>query len=88
MITIVMKKLSMWIQTIMSRTSILKNISTHSFRYTHCALLIESGVHIKEIQERLRHKDINTTMNMLKSQIHTKKTPPISLVTKWKTSRN
>lgn len=63
MITIVMKKLSMWIQTIMSRTSILKNISTHSFRYTHCALLIES-VHIKEIQERLRHKDINTTMNI------------------------
>ncbi|MBR8860630.1 tyrosine-type recombinase/integrase [Staphylococcus aureus] len=53
----------MWIQTNMSRTSILKNISTHSFRYTHCALLIESGVHIKEIQERLRHKDINTTMN-------------------------
>ncbi|MBR9178215.1 site-specific integrase, partial [Staphylococcus aureus] len=24
----------------------------------------ESGVHIKEIQERLRHKDINTTMNI------------------------
>ncbi|MBR9443760.1 integrase, partial [Staphylococcus aureus] len=22
------------------------------------------GVHIKEIQERLRHKDINTTMNI------------------------
>ncbi|PTI57990.1 site-specific integrase [Staphylococcus warneri] len=61
---LVMKKLSMWIQTIMSRTNILKNISTHSFRYTHCALLIEAGVHIKEIQERLRHKDINTTMNI------------------------
>ncbi|MBS3349848.1 hypothetical protein KCW14_12860, partial [Staphylococcus aureus] len=30
----------------------------------HCALLIEAGVHIKEIQERLRHKDINTTMNI------------------------
>ncbi|OCX33179.1 integrase, partial [Staphylococcus haemolyticus] len=28
------------------------------------ALLIEAGVHIKEIQERLRHKDINTTMNI------------------------
>ncbi len=41
-----------------------KQISTHSFRHTHCALLIEAGVHIKEIQERLRHKDINTTMNI------------------------
>ncbi|MBO0377997.1 site-specific integrase [Staphylococcus warneri] len=61
---LVIKKLSMWIQTIMSRTNIHKNISTHSFRYTHCALLIEAGVHIKEIQERLRHKDINTTMNI------------------------
>lgn len=61
---LVIKKLSMWIQTIMSRTNIHKIISTHSFRYTHCALLIEAGVHIKEIQERLRHKDINTTMNI------------------------
>lgn len=61
---LVIKKLSMWIQSIMSRTDINKNISSHSFRYTHCALLIEAGVHIKEIQERLRHKDINTTMNI------------------------
>lgn len=61
---LVIKKLSMWIQTIMSRTNINKNISTHSFRHTHCALLIEAGVHIKEIQERLRHKDFNTTMNI------------------------
>lgn len=61
---LVIKKLSMWIQSIMSRTDINKNISTHSFRHTHCALLIEAGVHIKEIQERLRHKDINTTMNI------------------------
>lgn len=61
---LVIKKLSMWIQSIMARTNINKNISTHSFRYTHCALLIEAGVHIKEIQERLRHKDINTTMNI------------------------
>lgn len=61
---LVIKKLSQWIKAIMSKTDIDKNISTHSFRYTHCALLIEAGVHIKEIQERLRHKDINTTMNI------------------------
>ena len=49
----------------MKKTDITnKHISTHSFRHTHCALLIEAGVHIKEIQERLRHKDINTTMNI------------------------
>ncbi|MBA8764681.1 tyrosine-type recombinase/integrase [Staphylococcus coagulans] len=61
---LVIKKLSAWIQSIMKKTDINKNISTHSFRHTHCALLIEAGVHIKEIQERLRHKDINTTMNI------------------------
>lgn len=62
---LVIKKLSTWIQAIMKKTDITnKHISTHSFRHTHCALLIEAGVHIKEIQERLRHKDINTTMNI------------------------
>ncbi|MDW3933306.1 site-specific integrase [Staphylococcus saprophyticus] len=61
---LVIKKLSQWIQSIMSKTDINKNITTHSFRHTHCALLIEAGVHIKEIQERLRHKDIQTTMNI------------------------
>ncbi|MEX3426115.1 tyrosine-type recombinase/integrase [Staphylococcus hominis] len=62
---LVIKKLSTWIQAIMKKTNITnKHISTHSFRHTHCALLIEAGVHIKEIQERLRHKDINTTMNI------------------------
>ena len=66
---LVIKKLSQWIQAIMSQTDINKNITTHSFRYTHCSLLIEAGVHIKEIQERLRHKDIQTTMNIL-SLIH------------------
>ncbi|WP_145422142.1 tyrosine-type recombinase/integrase [Staphylococcus hominis] len=62
---LVIKKLSTWIQAIMKKTDITnKHISTHSFRHTHCALLIEAGVHIKEIQERLRHKDITTTMNI------------------------
>lgn len=47
---LVIKKLSQWIQAIMPQTDIDKNITTHSFRYTHCSLLIEAGVHIKEIQ--------------------------------------
>lgn len=64
---LVIKKLSQWIQAIMLQTNIDKNITTHSFRYTHCSLLIEAGVHIKEIQERLRHKDIQTTMNIYAS---------------------
>lgn len=45
-------------------TGIKKNITPHSFRHTHTSLLIEANVHIKEIQERLGHSDINTTMDI------------------------
>ena len=40
------------------------NVSTHIFRHTHVALLIESGVPIKVISERLGHSNINTTLNI------------------------
>ena len=75
-------------KAILKKTDITnKQISTHSFRHTHCALLIEAGVHIKEIQERLRHKDINTTMNIYAKITNSyKKTLPTSLVNSWKTS--
>lgn len=52
------------IERILKKTSITKNITSHSFRHTHTSLLIEANVHIKEIQDRLGHSDINTTMNI------------------------
>lgn len=48
----------------LARTNINKNLTSHSFRFTHAALLIESGVHIKEIQTRLGHSSISTTMDI------------------------
>lgn len=45
-------------------TEVKKHVSLDSFRHTHTSLLIETGVHIKEIQERLVHSDINTTMDI------------------------
>jgi integrase len=41
-----------------------KEITLHSFRHTHTSLLIEAGVGLKEIQQRLGHTDIQTTMNI------------------------
>ncbi|SFF88974.1 Site-specific recombinase XerD [Halobacillus alkaliphilus] len=41
-----------------------KKVTPHSFRHTHTSLLIEAGVGTKEIQQRLGHGDINTTMNI------------------------
>lgn len=42
----------------------LKKITVHGFRHTHCSLLFESGASIKEVQDRLGHTDIQTTMNI------------------------
>lgn len=41
-----------------------KRITTHGFRHTHASLLFEAGATIKEVQDRLGHSDITTTMNI------------------------
>ncbi|HGW6169282.1 TPA: tyrosine-type recombinase/integrase [Enterococcus faecalis] len=40
------------------------SISPHGFRHTHASLLFESGATIKQVQERLGHSNINTTLNI------------------------
>ena len=35
----------------------------HSLRHTHATMLIAAGANIKDVQERLGHADIETTMN-------------------------
>lgn len=42
----------------------LKTITTHGLRHTHCSLLFEAGVNIKEVLDRLGHSDVKTTMNI------------------------
>lgn len=42
----------------------LKIISTHKLRHTHCSLLFEAGASIKEVQDRLGHSDVKTTMDI------------------------
>lgn len=42
----------------------LKYITPHGFRHTHCSLLFESGASLKEVQIRLGHTDIKTTMDI------------------------
>lgn len=42
----------------------LKEISTHKLRHTHCSLLFEAGVKFKEVQDRLGHRDLKTTMDI------------------------
>lgn len=42
----------------------LQPIKPHGFRHTHASLLFESGASIKEVQDRLGHKNIKTTMDI------------------------
>lgn len=58
------KHISIRMNRLLKKTTIKKHVTPHSFRHTHTSLLIEANVHIKEIQERLGHSDINTTMDI------------------------
>lgn len=52
-----------WLMHIFNKYN-LKQITTHGFRHTHCSLLFESGANIQEVQDRLGHSDVKTTMNI------------------------
>ncbi|MFF2754796.1 tyrosine-type recombinase/integrase [Psychrobacillus sp. NPDC058041] len=60
----VIKLVTTRLQRLLPKSNITKHITLHGFRHTHTSLLIEAGVGIKEIQQRLGHTDINTTMNI------------------------
>lgn len=46
------------------RLSGLPTMTIHGFRHTHCSLLFDAGVSIKDVKNRLGHSDIQTTMNI------------------------
>lgn len=41
-----------------------KNMDYHSLRHTHATMLLNSGVNIKAVQERLGHKKLDMTLNV------------------------
>lgn len=42
----------------------IKPITLHGFRHTHASLLFEAGLSMKDVQTRLGHANIQTTMNI------------------------
>lgn len=42
----------------------LPKITPHHFRHTHASLLLQAGVPVKEVSERLGHKDISITLEI------------------------
>ena len=52
-----------WLKTVLDKYK-LDPITTHGLRHTHCSLLFEAGATIKEVQYRLGHKDVKTTLDV------------------------
>lgn len=52
-----------WLYNILEKYDLPK-ITLHGFRHTHASLLFESRASINEVQKRLGHKDVKTTMNI------------------------
>ncbi|MFC9596971.1 tyrosine-type recombinase/integrase [Peribacillus butanolivorans] len=46
------------------RKAVTKHITIHGLRHTHAVLLLESGASLKDVQERLGHKSIQTTADV------------------------
>lgn len=42
----------------------LKRLTVHGLRHTHCCLLFEAGASIAQVQQRLGHSDVTTTLEI------------------------
>ncbi|MHC1683461.1 MAG: tyrosine-type recombinase/integrase [Clostridiaceae bacterium] len=52
------------LKKLLKKSCIEKNVRFHDLRHTNATLLISQGVDFKTVQNRLGHKDINTTLNI------------------------
>lgn len=52
-----------WLKRVLDKF-LLEPITTHGLRHTHCSLLFEAGATIKEVQVRLGHIDMKTTLDV------------------------
>lgn len=52
-----------WLKYILDKYN-LTPITTHGLRHTHCSLLFEAGANVKDVQDRLGHKDVKITLEI------------------------
>ena len=52
-----------WLLQILNGSE-LRPIKIHGFRHTHASLCFEAGMTLKQVQHRLGHSDLKTTMNI------------------------
>lgn len=52
-----------WLKDIIDKYH-LPHLTTHGLRHTHCSLLFEAGANLKDVQDRLGHKDLKITLDI------------------------
>ncbi|MFW8052687.1 tyrosine-type recombinase/integrase [Vagococcus fluvialis] len=52
-----------WLKYLIKKYKLPK-ITPHNFRHTHASLLLQAGIPVKEVSERLGHKDIKITLEI------------------------
>lgn len=73
---------SKWIKQIAGECGV-PYITPHGIRHTHCTLLIEANVALKEVQRRMGHSDINTTLKIYTHVTNKQKTEAIDLFSNY-----
>jgi len=53
-----------WLDVFYNHNKAFKRITIHGLRHTHASLLFEAGASMKQVQSRLGHSNIKTTMNV------------------------
>ncbi|MDE3295706.1 tyrosine-type recombinase/integrase [Lacticaseibacillus rhamnosus] len=53
-----------WLKSIEDAHKIQHRITVHGFRHSHASALFSGGATVKEVQERLGHEDVKTTLNI------------------------
>lgn len=53
-----------WLNTIYKDNPKLKQITVHGFRHTCASLMFEAGADVKQVQTRLGHSSVQTTLNI------------------------
>lgn len=77
------------LKKLLKKANIEKNVRFHDLRHTNATLLISQGVDFKTVQNRLGHKDINTTLNIyshVNKEMQKKATDKISKILEYGTS--